>query len=156
MLPAMPFLLLAALVPLASAPPEQTAFNHFATVLVAQYYPHAKRLYLTGNSEAESSLVGPFAACFPGTGFADWWRSQSAVTGAPVPIAYRGFSVFKRTGAFRRGGLHVRVYRAVAGPSGTYTHVSVYRAQHFVHHYLIEVSGTTPAAVEVCRSGEII
>jgi hypothetical protein len=153
----MPLLFLAALVPLASAPPpEQTAFNYFATVLVAQYYPHAKRLYLTGNSEAESSLVGPFAACFPGTGFADWWRSQSAVTGAPVPIAYREFPVFKRTGAFRRGGLQVGVCRAVAGPSGTYTHVYVYRAHHFVDHYLIKISGTTPGAVEVCRSGEII
>jgi hypothetical protein len=153
----MPILLLAVLVPLTSVtPPEQTAFDYFATVLVAQYYPQAKRLYLTGHSQADASLAGPFAACFPGTGFETFWRGRSTTTGAPVPIAYRGFPVFKRTGVFRRGGLQVRVHRAVTGPDGAYTHLYVYRAQHFVDHYLIKVSGTTPAVVEVCRGSEII
>ena len=153
----MPLLLLAALAPLVSAsPPEQTAFNYFATVLVAQYYPQAKHFYLTGRSEAEASLAGRFAACFPGTGFAGWWGGPPAATGAPVPIAYRGFPVFKRTGAFHRGGLQVRIYRAIAGPGGAYTHLYVYRAQHFVNHFLLKVSDTTPAVVEVCRVSEII
>jgi hypothetical protein len=153
----MSFLLLAALVPLASAPsPEQTAFNYFATVLVAQYYPQAKRLFLTGHSEADASLMGPFAACFPGTGFDSFWRGQQATTVTQVPIAYRGFPVFKRTSAFRAAGLQVRVHRAVAGPGGVYTHLYVYRVQHFVDHYLIKVSGTTPAVVEFCRGSEII
>lgn len=155
--PAMPFLFLTALLPLTSDTlPEQTAFNYFATVLVAQYYPHAKRLYLTGHSEAEASLTGPFAACFPGTRFAGWWRSQPAATGTPELISYRGFPVFKRTGTFRRGGLQVRIYRAVAGPGGAYTHLYVYRAQHFVDHYLLKVSNTMPVTVEVCRGSEII
>jgi hypothetical protein len=153
----MSLLFMAVLVPLASTPPpEQTAFNYFATVLVAQYYPQAKHLYLTGHSETDASLVGPFADCFPGAGVDAFWRSQPATTGAPVPIAYRGFPVFKHTGMLRRGGLQVRIHRAVAGPDGVYTHLSVYRVQRFVDHYLIKVSGTTPAVVEVCRGSEII
>jgi hypothetical protein len=155
--PAMPCLLLAALLPFASPPPpEQTAFNYFAAVLVARYYPTAKHLYFPGHSEPDASLAGPFAACFPGTGFDAWWGGQPASTGAPVPIATSGFPRFKRTGWWRRGGLQVRLYRAVTGPGGVYTHLYVYRAQHFVDHYVIKVSGSTPAAVEVCRASEII
>jgi hypothetical protein len=153
----MPLLLLAALVTLQSAPsPEQVAFNYFATVLVTQYYPRAKRLYLTGQSEADMSLTGPFAACFPGTGFESFWRSQQATTVASVPIAYQRFSVFKRTSAWRTGGLQVRIHRAVTGPGGVYTHLYVYRAQHFIDYYLIKVSATTPTVVEFCRGSVII
>lgn len=153
----MPFTLLTALFPLASGPPpEQTAFNYFATVLVAQYYPQAKHLYLTGRSETDVSLRGPFAACFPETGFDTFWSGQQATTGATVAINYRGFPVFKRTGVFRNSGLQVRVHRAVAGPGGVYTYLYVYRMHHFADHYLIKISGTTPAVTEVCRGSEII
>ncbi len=153
----MSFLLLATLFSIASPPPpEQTAFNYFATVLVARYYPTAKHLYFPGHSEPTASLAGPFAACFPGTGFDALWGEQPTSTGAPVPITTSGFPLFKRTGFLRRGGLQVRMYRAVAGPGGVYTNLYVYRAQHFVDHYLIKVSGSTPAVVEVCRASEII
>jgi|GEM_PF-5106136 len=154
----MPLLfLLTALLSLFSTPsPEQTAFNYFASRLVAQYYPLAKHLYLTGHSEAEASLVGPFAACFPGTGFDSFWRGQQAITMSPVPIVYREFPVFKRTNAFRTGGLQVRVQRAVSGPSGTFVHLYVYRPQHFVDHYLIKVSAATSAVVDICRGSETI
>ena len=139
-----------------SPPPEQTAFNYFATVLVARYYPTAKHLYVPGHSEPDASLAGPFAACFPGTGFEALWGTQLVSTGAPVPIATSGFPCFRRTGLLRRGGLQVRVYRAVTGPGGVYTNLYVYWAQHFVDHYVIKISGSTPAVVEVCRASEII
>ena len=153
----MPFLLLTALLPLAApSPPEQTAFNYFATVLVARYYPTAKRLYFPGRSEPEASLAGPFARCFPGTGFDALWGAQAVATSAPIPITTSGFPLFKRTGFWRRGGLQIRLYRAVNGPGGVYTNLYVCRAQHFVDHYVIKVSDSTPTTVEVCRASEII
>ena len=153
----MTFLHLAALVALESAPlPEQTAFNYFATELVARYYPQTKHLYLTGYSEADASLRGPFRKCFSGAGFESFWQRQPTTDTTRVPIDYHGFSVFKRVNMFRKGGLQVRINRTVTGPDGSLTHLYVYRARHFVDHYLIKVSPTTPAVIEFCRGNEII
>jgi hypothetical protein len=147
---------LASLAPLVSAPsPEQAAFDYFATVLVAQYYPR-KHLYVTGHTEASAHVGGLFGNCFPAiTEFPAFWSGHRETAAASVPIAYRGFAAFKPASVFNRRGVQVKLYRAVAGPGGVYVNLKVWRRNHFTDHYLFKISGPAPGGVEVCRQGEI-
>ncbi|MCI1189156.1 hypothetical protein MON38_17165 [Hymenobacter sp. DH14] len=136
---------------------EQTAFNYFASEVVAKRYPQAEHFYLTGQSEAEANISGPFWKCFPGTDFPAFWRSQHANGVAIVLIAYREFSLFKKSAVSKKGRLQVRIYRAVVGSDGaSYTYIKVYKIHHFVDHYLIKIMGANNEIVDVCQENEII
>lgn len=134
--------------------PEQTAFNYFATVLVAQYYPQAKYLFLSGQSEATAPSKGPFGECFPDGEFRVFWAVYRPVAGPAVPVAYHQFPVFKRATTHSTKQLQVRLYRAFVGPGGTYTYVTVSKSGHFTDHYLLKVSDLAPGEVRVCRQAE--
>jgi hypothetical protein len=153
----MHFLFLASMLASVNPPsPEQTAFNYFASEIVAKQYSQVSHLYLTGQSEAEATIKGPFRECFAGTDFQSFWYGQHSTVAAAVPITYRGFPAFKKAAASGNGRLQVRIYRAVASSDGFYTYISVYKIHHFVDHYLIKVSGVNSEVVEVCRKSEII
>lgn len=136
---------------------EQIAINYFATNILNDKYPDGKRVYFSGQSEGEQTIIGPFAKCFGSdSNFSKFFYEQKKGVSESVPIEIGSFPRLKKSTKVKSNCLSLKVHRSVVNSDLVYVYINVFKEKHFVDHYLIKMSSSSNTVVDVCRESEII
>lgn len=150
-------LLLSLLSPSQVSNPEQVAFDHFLANELKTSYNEYNKIYFSGSSEASTSISKQFCDCFPNNkDFMDFCLNENPKPTNHINIKFEETKTKKVTNKVKRKGINLQVYRAIYAEDAAYVHLTVYRYQQFVDHYLYKISLHDEGVIESCKRSEII
>lgn len=136
---------------------EQAAFDYFAIKIFAQNYPDIKRVYYSGETEREETIVGPFGDCFQSDSkFQEFFKEKHEVVSEKIDIESANVMKFKKSSKSHPRQLNLMIYRGVRQNEIMYVYMKIYKEMHFADHYLIKIQAASRQVLEVCRTNEIM